>query len=129
MYSIDWNESLTVGVKQFDEHHKYLFDLLNRIHASFWDENRQDDSEAIIDELIAYSAYHFEAEESLLSKLNYDGLSLQEREHRYFTQKVHEFKQDAISGRKVYPIELLWFLGNWLLQHIMEADKRYSAHV
>lgn len=129
MFSIEWNESLTVGVKQFDEHHKHLFGLLNKIHVSFMDNSQQDDSEAIIDELIAYSTYHFAAEEGLLGERNYFDLSSQEKEHEYFTLKVLEFKHDLISGKKIYPIELLWFLGNWLLQHIMVVDKRYSAHL
>jgi len=129
MFSIKWNECLTVGVKQFDEHHKHLFELLNKIHTSFINNNRQDDAEDIVDELIAYSNYHFTAEEELLGERRYFDLSSQEREHQYFTQKVHEFKPDINSGKKIYPIELLWFLGNWLLHHIMEEDKQYSAHL
>jgi hemerythrin len=129
MFYIDWNEGLTVGVKQFDEHHKYLFELLNKIHISFDDNGQQDDSEAIIDELIAYSTYHFAAEEGLLSEHNYFDLLSQEKEHKYFTLKVLEFKRDIISGKNIYSTELLWFLGNWLLHHIMETDKKYSAQL
>jgi len=129
MFSIEWNESLTVGVKKFDDHHKHLFDILNKIHKSIKDNNQQDDSVAIIDELFAYSTYHFAAEESLLSERNYFDLSSQEREHEYFILKVLEFKSYLRSGKKINSIDLLWFLGNWLLQHIMVVDKRYSTHL
>jgi len=129
MFSIDWDNSLTVGVKQFDEHHKHLFDLLNKIHVSFTGDNRQDELEAVINELIAYTSYHFTAEEHLLGARKHADFSLQKKEHEYFTLKVLEFKRDSINGKMINSTELLWFLGNWLLHHIMDVDKRYSTQL
>jgi len=92
-------------------------------------DSRQDELEAVINELIAYTSYHFTAEEHLLGARNHADLSLQEKEHEYFTLKVLEFKRDTLNGKMTNSTELLWFLGNWLLHHVMDVDKRYSTHL
>jgi hemerythrin len=129
MTGINWDKSLTVGVKQFDNDHAHLFELLNKIYTASTDDNRSVNLETIVDELLRYANYHFRAEELLLKNSGYPDLPVQEKEHEHFVFRVLEFKRDLVSGNSPPTTSLVWFLGNWLLHHIMEVDKKYSAHL
>jgi hemerythrin len=58
-----WNDSYLLGVKEFDEHHQHLVDLLNMSFDAFENNTHPTKLEPIIEELIDYATYHFAAEE------------------------------------------------------------------
>ncbi len=129
MTSIQWDNSLTVGIKQFDKDHARLFELLDKIYTVTTDDNYAAKLEPIVNELIDYANYHFTSEELLLKLSDYPDLSSQEIEHEHFILRVLEFKRDLINGSNPPATTLIWFLGNWLLHHIMDVDKKYSQHL
>ena len=129
MDSFEWNDDCSVGVQQIDEHHKHLFNLLQNIYLSCTNKNQADGSEAVISELVDYATYHFATEERLMKESNYVDLPAHEMEHQRFIERVSEFQHDLITGKKVYSIELIGFLGNWLIHHIMEIDKKLGFHL
>jgi hemerythrin-like metal-binding protein len=129
MNSIKWNESLSVGLKQFDKDHAHLFDILDRIYTVSMGNNHATGLEPIIDELIDYANYHFTSEEHLLKVSDYPELASQEIEHEHFIFRALEFKRDLINGNNPSATILIWFLGNWLLHHIMDVDKKYCQHL
>jgi hemerythrin-like metal-binding protein len=120
---------MSVGVKQFDKDHARLFELLNRLYTASTYDNHTVNLESIVDELISYANHHFIAEELVLKKSGYPDLPAQEMEHEQFVFRVLEFKRDLINGNKTPTSNMIWFLGNWLLHHIMEVDKKYTAHL
>ena len=129
MNGIKWDESMSVGVNQFDKDHAHLFELLNQIYTASLDDNHAINLESVVDDLIYYANHHFIAEELVLKNSGYLGLPAQEIEHDNFVFRVLEFKRDLINDNKTPATKLIWFLGNWLLHHIMEVDKKYTAHL
>jgi hemerythrin len=124
-----WNDNLSVGVKLFDEHHKRLFELLGKACATCTNRSLPDDSKSIIDELVDYARYHFDAEERLMELHGYEESPAHQSEHAHFSQTVRSFEGISAAGSKVYSYELISFLCNWLMYHIMEADKRYGLYL
>lgn len=121
---IEWNDNCSVGVKQFDEHHKHLFDLLKKVYLTCDHKDQTADSEAIINELVDYAAYHFAAEERLMDATGYYDTTEHKLEHQRFVERVAGFQRNLDENKQIYLIDLIGFLGNWLIHHIMEVDKK-----
>ena len=47
--------------------------------------------------------------------------------HKSFINKVAEFQAQHKAGKQLVTVEILDFLKQWLVEHIMGIDKRYAA--
>jgi hemerythrin-like metal-binding protein len=124
MQGILWNERFSVGVPAMDEQHKRLIDLLNTLRAS-------EDIGIAFDTIMGmfdYASVHFRAEEDLLRQAGYSELETQEREHLAFLSKAVEFSKKDLSDARVCG-EMITYLRNWLLQHILNEDMKYKRCV
>jgi hemerythrin-like metal-binding protein len=81
---------------------------------------------SIVEELVCYSDYHFSAEEQHMKAIGYKDIDKQIYEHREFTQRVLQLQNCVINSDIEQTKELIVFLGNWILHHVMEKDKKYS---
>lgn len=129
MSVLEWNDSYLIGIKQFDEHHKHLVSLLNMTFDGITTNAPKDELEAVLNELVDYSAYHFAAEEHWMREQKYPGLDEQVREHEAFRIKMTEIVQDFHSGKKDIDLVVLNFLTDWLTEHILEKDAAYGTYV
>jgi hemerythrin-like metal-binding protein len=80
----------------------------------------------ILHRLIDYTVHHFSAEEKLMEKHNYPGLVAHRAEHKALTAKVMEFQNDFDAGNTTIAVQLMTFLQDWLRNHILSVDQRYS---
>ncbi len=129
---IIWNDSYLTGIKRIDEQHKVLVNTLNEANARLSTSVTRDLLEQITRDLLSYAIYHFETEESLMQEYDYVGLSPTEAEqhrleHRNFSQQVVALREGLRDGRLVTREELLSFLNNWLINHILHTDLRLGA--
>lgn len=126
--AIQWDNSYSVGIKTFDQHHQKILELLNTLEVS--GNAAKSDGEAVIKalkELLDYSKYHFSAEESELAEHNYPNLQQQKNEHKRFTTKIEDFTTLFLAGSEPKVSEVTDFLRDWILNHIHEVDKNYGA--
>lgn len=126
MAYIDWNEGLSVGVNLFDEQHKKLVSILNRLYDAMKEGKGRNVLADIFNELIEYTKFHFKAEEETLLKHDYPGYSEQHEEHSKLTKEVIELKEKYDKGNIFITVEVLSFLKEWLSHHILEVDKKYG---
>ena len=132
MICIEWDDSLSVGVQQFDDHHKYLVGILNKTYNACICENMRDELKNILNELVDYSQYHFAAEERLMEEHEYPELGLHKLEHDMFYEKIRSIRQDFNEIKRnpsITLIDVAMLLGNWLSSHIMKIDKRFGMHL
>lgn len=71
MALITWNENYSVKVKQFDDQHKKLIDMINELHDAMKVGKGKDVMEKILAGLIQYTVTHFANEERLMKQHNY----------------------------------------------------------
>lgn len=126
-----WNDSYLTGIKRIDEQHKVLVNTLNEANARLAANVTRDLLEQITRDLLSYAIYHFETEESLMQEYDYSGLSAAEnerhrQEHRSFSQQVVALREGLRDGHLVTREELLSFLNNWLVNHILHTDKQFG---
>ena len=125
MSVIEWSDTYSLGIKQIDEHHRHLFTLLNTIHEVFV-RGQKVEIEQVIAELIDYATYHFAAEERLMSQYSYPRAGEHLKLHAGFIGEVKSLQQEFLDGRKALTLELIVFLKDWLLQHILKSDQEYA---
>jgi hemerythrin len=124
-----WNDSYSVQVKAMDEQHKKLFALINQLHDAMAAGKARTMLGPILSELLDYTRTHFTAEEKALEKVAYPGLAEQKKEHAIFIGKIIEFQEKNEGGSLTASIETSRFLRDWLLNHIMVIDKKYSSYL
>ena len=120
---IQWHEGLSLGVKTIDDDHKQLLDIINRLSDAIRDDNAQEVIDKIFDDLQKYVVEHFNREEALLKKCNYEDIKEHIEQHKEFGKKVPELKAKLANAKNSASAqEVSYFLTDWLFNHIIEED-------
>jgi len=122
-----WSDDYTVGVAEIDEQHKELVRLLNDLHQAIHERHGSDASRKILNELAEYTRVHFAVEESLMRITHYPDFENHKKIHESLIQQVVELQNKLDSGTAKISFELLHFLKQWLMHHIVESDKLFGA--
>jgi hemerythrin-like metal-binding protein/PAS domain S-box-containing protein/putative nucleotidyltransferase with HDIG domain len=128
MEPVQWTEKFSVGVRELDQQHQQLIKMLNRLIATQGTITTH--SETISDILMAMTRYaqvHFKTEERLMEAYGYPGLEEQKMQHRDFRKNTVGFSTATTFGINQVPEDLLAYLTNWLVHHILEDDMAYRA--
>jgi hemerythrin len=129
MSLVKWDESYSVRVNGLDNQHKQLFALINQLHDAMIAGKASTEMSGVLAELITYTKTHFSAEEKLLESKHYPDLEAHKAQHRQFTDKIVQFQKDLDSGKAALSIALMHYLRDWLTNHILKTDKRYSSYL
>ncbi len=129
MALVTWDPSYSVKVRRCDDDHKKLFDLINTLHAAMLAGKGTDTLGTVVKELSDYTKFHFAAEEAILERTKYPGLSGHRTQHRDFEAQVDKFARELRAGKAGNSIEVMTLLKDWLARHIKLTDQQYSAHV
>ena len=126
MAFMQWNEQYSVGIKVVDEQHQRLFAMIQDFYDQMRQKQTQEGMADILKGLADYSLYHFNSEESLMTRHQYPNYPQHKNEHTKFIQKVEDFRLRFNSGQLVIPIEIAEFLKNWLSNHILKTDQQFA---
>ncbi|MCB1156808.1 MAG: hemerythrin family protein [Leptospiraceae bacterium] len=127
METIIWDSKLlSVGIDEFDEEHYELIKHLNELDQAVKTGAAKQTLELVLTHLIKYTRIHFGHEEKYMKKYSYPDYESHKREHEELTARVNEFYERYKSGQISFSIEVLKFLYNWLLNHILGCDMKYK---
>lgn len=120
------------GIMAIDKEHARLFELVQQAHDLLNNDILLDKSDRLTDlisELINYTRTHFSHEEEYMESIHYEQLALHAAQHRKFEESLAEFDLDSLEedydGQNEAIQNLLDFLVNWLINHIMKVDMLY----
>jgi hemerythrin len=120
-----WQENYNLGIPAIDEQHQKLVELINRFYDSFYKSETNEIMYPILEELIEYTVYHFNTEEDLFRKYNYNEIISHTQSHEDFKKKVLEFQKQFLEGKTI-TYRVMAFLREWLTNHILVSDKEYA---
>jgi len=123
---MQWHNTFELGIKEFDDHHKHLVDLLNKVYDDFTNGANHEALGAVFGDLIAYASYHFAAEESWMQKYKYPGFNWHLKEHDELRAKALKLQKDYADGKEKISVDVLMFLVEWLSEHILISDAQYG---
>ncbi|MDP2876294.1 MAG: bacteriohemerythrin [Holophaga sp.] len=116
----------SVGIARFDQDHKRLTDILNRIHETLNEDRDRNRAAKLMEHLIQEIRSHFHQEEAALTEASYPDLENHMAEHQQLLEEANsllrQFLAGTISGM-AFPI----FIKNWLIGHMKDSDRKYSA--
>ena len=122
-----FTDKFKTGISMIDEEHKALFDIIGKIYKAIDVELVHDKFDLILDildELKEYTNVHFADEENYMKEIGYEGLAQQQILHEKFVETLNEVNLDEVDDNQVeYLYEVLNFLQNWLVNHILKVDK------
>jgi len=112
-----WDASFDVHHTKINEQHVQLFELINDLEAHMHDG-------AKLKALLDYAVMHFHFEEHEFEAHHYADAVAHKAIHDQF---VHDAVA-ATAGGKVNA-DIIQFLKNWLVNHIMGSDMKYAGKI
>ncbi len=125
----EWSQKYSVDITLIDEQHKQLIDIINQLYRALKYGKAKNEIDVIIAELVRYTIYHFETEEMYFSQFEYPYSIEHATEHTKFRTKIEEFKSKIEERTVMLSYEVMTFLKNWLANHILISDKKFSLYI
>lgn len=117
MYSVN-NDAL-------DTQHKSLFDMFNRLYGSLVRDNDDNAYDTVLNDLTTYLNNHCAIEEQLMKDTKYINIDKHIREHEKYKLATKNLKNSNNSDKNELSRELLLLIGNIILHHVIEEDRKY----
>jgi hemerythrin len=110
-----------------DQQHRELVNMLNRLNDAVKNHQSREDIYHIIDEVIAYTGFHFETEERLMAESGYADIDWHKDKHKQLMEDALHLKEKLANvGDEMFTD---WF-NHWpftrVLKHIQYADKQFE---
>jgi len=119
---------MSVGIESLDKDHKNLIAILAQLMSAKNENSSQSSINYIFQQLELYCQSHFSREEALLSNIGYQKLAEHKKSHRQFIEKIPQLKSQwfaDVSEPEVVKEQIILFLQQWLIKHILEEDLDY----
>jgi methyl-accepting chemotaxis protein len=120
---LDWSPTLMVGHRDIDEQHQKLIAIANRLNEALAAGQGREACGRILEELIDYTVKHFAFEENLMRQRGYPQTEAHLAEHKKLIAGVSDFKRRFDAGDVAVGTQLMAFVSDWLVGHIMKVDK------
>jgi hemerythrin len=125
MPGLDWQESMSVGVKEIDDQHKQLLDTISTLNDAILDKSVEKALVSIFDRLFDYMEIHFATEERYFDEFDYPDAETHKAAHRFFSGRIIEMHKNIDKDIHELSLDLVAFLEFWLVGHVMVMDKKY----
>lgn len=129
MKDLIWDNSLSVQVQEIDEDHQKLVQLFNILNHSVEEGDASDYIEAVLEELICLTAWHFRHEERLMLKYGYEKIEEHKTEHQELIESARALQQKFLQESMSVSSDDIEFLENWLTGHILGADMELGSYL
>ena len=129
MALFEWRDDYSVKVPPIDSQHRRLVDMLNELHQGMTSGTGNEHLARLLDGLVEYTANHFAYEEKLMAELGFPEAASHTAEHQKLVNDVLEFKRKFAAKEASINMQLMKFLKDWLIKHILGSDKAYGGHL
>lgn len=127
MAFVDWSPNLSVGIDFIDADHQQSITLLAELQDLVASDQPRTAAIEKLDELIEFSEQHFRLEERLMKENNYREFAQHQAIHKKLLQQTAELRERLASGATDIGPEVMDFLKEWLMRHILESDKHFGG--
>jgi len=125
---LTWVSSLESGVGEIDNQHKKLIDIANRLSRAMQTGAGRQTVGQLLEELISYTASHFSYEEGLMDRHGVTGVPNHKELHAKLVKDVLAHQARFTSGQAL-SAEVMAFLRDWLVNHILKTDKAFGREL
>lgn len=129
MKDLVWDNTLSVQIQEIDEDHRKLVDLFNLLGHAVEEGEAPAYVEALLEELISGTIWHFKHEERLMIKHGYEGYQAHREEHDDLIESITALQKQRHQEGKTVSSEDIVFLEHWLTGHILGPDMDLGAYL
>ena len=126
MKQLTLDETLALGIEEIDDDHSKLIGLYNILNQSVTEGASREYVEAVLEEMINCTIWHFSHEERLMVKYGYSGYAEHKQDHKDLIDGAKELNQRFLQTGKLEEDDLV-YLERWLTEHILVSDSRLAA--
>lgn len=123
-----WSSAFEIGASEIDKQHMRLFEFLDQLKAAI-EGGSFETVKKVLGELVNYTVYHFDYEEGEFKKTNYPHIQAHLKIHDDIKAQVVAYVQKIEAGETEIAHNLLYFLQDWLVNHIYKVDRKYGPYV
>lgn len=120
------------GLEMIDEQHTELFRIADEAYMVLKDEfisDKFDNIAEIIGRLKEYAMKHFADEEAYMQSIQYKKFLSHKIEHNDFIEKFDAVDLEHMDSNQTETLlDLIAFLSDWLVHHILEKDQLFSQN-
>ena len=126
IWTIHWNEDLSVGIPEIDQEHQRFISLVNDLNYAIAEREEKAEVERRLRLVVADATTHFEHEERLFAEYGYPDAERHAELHaelnRQLLHILGEFRQSQSS---YHWIERGLLIKRLLVEHLLEEDMKY----
>ena len=123
MQFLEWKESYNIGVKEIDNQHRGLFELIGKLASSRSYEPGGKYFFLTLNKFAEYAQIHFSTEERYMHEARYPQTEEHQHEHHFFIQQLSLFMQQVERKESGSEDRALAYLKEWYLKHILGSDR------
>ena len=127
MTFFEWKESYNLGIKEIDNQHRGLFDLITKLSDTKYFKHDEKYFFATLNTLVKYAELHFGTEERYMNQAGYTKAEEHHQEHLKFLKEVMRLAEELEQKQPNMQKKILTFLHDWYLNHILGNDRDYVA--
>lgn len=125
--AIIWKKAMSLGNDIIDHDHQFMVNLVNTIELILQKPEEGELLTEAFEQLYDYAVNHFRREESIQRKINYPKSIHHKNTHNTLLEQLEELKQEITDVNSSMEIkereeEIISFLRNWLISHVLEED-------
>ena len=122
--NIQWSDEMKTGIARIDEQHKTLIGIINRLQKAMDEKVDSTGISLIFGQLASYTKFHFKAEELVIERVDKKSFEAHHLSHMAFVNDLRGYEKKFRSGDHSVVKKLLNYLNVWLVDHILDEDKK-----
>ncbi len=129
MAKIQWQKIYSVNIPEIDEQHKKLVSMINQLEDSLAAGKGIINKEIgiVLAQLVDYTQSHFKDEERLQEEMKFSKRVKHKQQHEELVQQIKAILINLKNGKPINAYEMMNFLRDWLVNHILEEDHKMIA--
>ncbi len=125
---IHWEKKYETGQPLIDAEHRLLVMLFRKLDVAIKTKESETSINRIVTEVAKFVEFHFVSEENLMYETGYPGIEGHKELHKKLLKELNDTIR-KLNRRQEFPDDILYFLSDWLYNHIAHHDQLLAKHV
>ena len=125
--ALRWRNEYNINVAAMDLHHQNIFALGGVVFDAMEKKKGRPALEQALNELIAFTAFHFSEEEALLKTHGYSDSANHHKKHQRLLAQIGHIRHHMEGPAIETAGNFAEFFRGWMLNHILAEDRKYGA--
>ncbi len=124
---MEWLPEYSVGIETIDRQHQDILGYINRLTEALNSKDRWHVSHYLLIQINDFFKLHFAVEEALLEVTSYPDLAEHKLSHQDIIEHINALQLRSV--KEDISVELIQFLRDWFIGHVLQSDKRYGRYL